>query len=202
MYSAAGMRTLQGDCDCSKMGGWLEAINTQAKRASEIVRRVRRFVQKGESQFGPVDMNPIAREAAALLEHEARSQAAEIVLDLAESLPPLHGDRLLLEQVMFNLARNALDAVRSQPGLRRVTLRTFFDSQLVYVEVSDTGPGVDPALGEHIFDSFVTSKQEGLGMGLTISRSIIEAHAGTLRYTTHPGAGSTFMFSLAREAGS
>ena len=83
---------------------------------------------------------------------------------------------------------------------RRVTLRTAFDAQLVYVEVSDSGPGVDPALGERIFDSFVTSKQGGLGMGLAISRSIVEATGGTLRYVANPGGGATFTFSLAREA--
>jgi len=200
MYSAAGQRILQGDGDRSQMQGWLEAINTQAKRASEIVRRVRRFAQKDEHQTGPVDLGQIAREVAALLDHEARSQQVEIVLELAEDLPQVQGERVLLEQVVFNLARYALDTVRAQTGERRITLKTAFDAQLVYVEVCDTGPGVDPALGEHIFDSLVTGKQEGLGMGLTISRSIIEAHAGTLRYALNPEGGNTFMFSLAREA--
>lgn len=204
LYSAAGLRTLRGEYDHSKMEAWLEAINAQAKRAGEIVRRVRRFVQKGEPQSGPVDLNLIVRETATLVDHEARSQEVKIDLELAEDLPSVQGDRVLLEQVVFNLVRNAMDAVLAQPGERRITLRTAFDAQLVYVEISDTGLGVDPALGEHIFDSFVTSKQEGMGMGmgmgLTISRSIIEAHAGTLRYTPNPGGGATFRFSLAREA--
>lgn len=200
MYSAAGLRTLKGGDDRGQISTWLEAINTQAKRASEIVRRVRRFVQKGEPQFGPVDLNLIARETVALVDHEARSQKVEIVMDLSEGLPPVQGEHVLLEQVVFNLVRNAMDVVLPQSGERRVTLRTSFDAQRVYLEVSDTGPGVDPALGDLIFDSFVTSKQEGLGMGLTISRSIIEAHASTLRYALNPGGGSTFMFSLAREA--
>ena len=198
MYSAAGLRTLQDDS--GQMKTWLEAINTQAKRASEIVRRMRRFVRKDDPGFAPVDMNRIAREVASLLNHEARSQGVEVVLELAEDLPLVQGERALLEQVVFNLMRNALDAVLSQPGERRVTLRTSSDAQLVYVEISDTGPGVDPVLGEKIFDSFVTSKQGSLGMGLTISRSIIEAHAGTLRYVTKPGAGNAFLFSLACEA--
>jgi len=133
-----------------------------------------------------------------LLSHEARSQQVEIVLELAENLPPVHGERVLLEQVVFNLARNAMDAVLSQPGERRITLRTAFDGQLVHVEVSDTGSGVDAALADHIFDSFVTGKQGGMGLGLSISRSIIETHAGILRYAPNPGGGSTFMFSLTR----
>lgn len=197
MYSAAGLRTLQDDS--GQMKTWLEAINTQAKRASEIVRRMRRFVRKDDPGFGPVDMNLITREVASLLNHEARSQGVEVVLELAEDLPLVQGERALLEQVVFNLMRNALDAVLSQPGERRVTLRTSSDAQLVYVEISDTGLGVDPVLGEKIFDSFVTSKQGSLGMGLTISRSIIEAHSGTLRYVTKPGAGNAFLFSLACE---
>jgi two-component system sensor histidine kinase DctS len=199
MYSAAGLRTLQGEPDPAQIKTWLEAINTQAKRASEIVRRVRHFVQKREPQFGPVDLNLIAREVAALFQHEARSQQVEIVLDLAEGLPPVQGERILLEQVVFNLTRNALDTLQAQAGERRLTLKTAVDADLVYFEVSDNGPGVDPALGERIFDSFITSKQEGLGMGLAISRSIIEAHAGSLRYIPNPAGGSTFMFSLARE---
>ncbi len=200
MYSAAGLRTLQGNSDHGQVKTWLDAINTQAKRASEIVRRVRSFVQKREPQFGPVDLNLIAREVAALIDHEARSQAVEIVLELAEDLPSAQGERILLEQVVFNLTRNALDALLAQSGVRRVKLKTSYDSKQVYFEVSDNGPGVDPALGEHIFDSFVTSKQEGLGMGLTISRTLIEAHGGTLRYAPNPGGGTTFVFSLAREA--
>ena len=200
MYSAAGLRTLQGEGEHSQMKVWLEAINKQSKRASEIVRRIRRFMQKGEHQFGPVDMNLIAREAAELISYEAKSHEVAIVLELADDLPAVHGDRVLLEQVVFNLLRNAVDAAVAQSGERKITLKTAFDAQQVRFEVSDSGPGVDPALGEHIFDSFVTSKQGGMGMGLTISRSIIEAHASTLRYITNPGGGTTFMFSLAREA--
>ncbi|HEY0663779.1 MAG TPA: ATP-binding protein, partial [Thiobacillaceae bacterium] len=201
MYSSAGLHTLHGECDRGKLETWLEAINDQAKRASEVVRRVRHFVKKGEFQFGPVDVNQIARETAALLEHVARSRAIEFVQELAEGLPAVRGERVLLEQVVFNLVHNAMDAVLSRSGGRRVTVKTFSDAQLVYVEVSDNGPGVDPAIGAHIFDSFVTSKQGGLGMGLAISRSIVEAHGGTLRYATHPEGGAVFTVSLAPEAG-
>ena len=123
----------------------------------------------------------------------------EIILRLADDLPLAQGDAVLLEQVVFNLARNAMDAVLPQPHARRITISTSFDPERVQVEVGDTGPGVDPALGDHIFDSFVTGKQEGVGMGLAISRSIIEAHAGTLRYQANADGGATFVFSLPRE---
>jgi len=147
-----------------------------------------------------VDLNLIARETVGLIDHEAHSQNVEIVLQLAEGLPLVQGERVLLEQVVFNLVRNAIDAVLAGSGVRRVTLRTSSDAQLVYVEVCDTGPGVDPALGEQIFDSFVTGKQGGLGMGLAISRSIVEAHGGSLHYAANPEGETTFTFSLSREA--
>jgi PAS domain S-box-containing protein len=200
MYSAAGQRVLQGDIDRGQMRNWLEAINSQVKRASEIVRRVRRFAQKEEHQTGPVDLNQIARDVAALLDHEARSHDVEMVLELAEPLPAVQGEGVLLEQAVFNLARYALDGLLAQAGLRRITLRTSFDAQLVYVEVCDSGPPVDPALREHLFDFFVTGKWEGVGMNLSISRSIIETHAGTLHYAVSSGCGNIFKFSLTREA--
>ncbi len=198
MYCVAGQRVLQDGGDPGQIKSWLDAINTQTSRASEIVRRVRRFVQKQELQFVPVDLGHTASEVAALLEHEAQSQQVEMVLDLAEGLPPVHGEHVLLEQVVFNLARNAMDEVLSQPGERKITLKTAYDAQQVYIEVSDNGSGVDAALAERIFDSFVTGKEGGLGMGLSISRSIVEAHGGILRYAANPGGGSTFMFSLDR----
>ena len=200
MYSAAGQRVLQDGIDRGQMRNWLEAINSQVKRASEIVRRVRRFAQKEEHQTGPVDLNQVARDVAALLEHEARSHDVEMVLELAEALPAVQGEGILLEQAVFNLARYALDGLLAQVGVRRITLKTTFDAQLVYVEVCDSGPPVDPALREHLFDSFVTGKWGGVGMNLSISRSIIETHAGTLRYAVSPGGGNIFKFSLTREA--
>jgi PAS domain S-box-containing protein len=200
MFSAAGLRSLHADCDCNRMQSWLEAINAQAKRASEIVRRVRNFVRKGSHQHGPVNLNQVADEVSALLRHESQSQGVEVVLQLAEGLPSVYGDLVLLEQVVFNLVRNAMEALLRQPGGRRITLATSFDADRVYVEVRDTGPGIEPDISERIFDSFVTSKQEGIGMGLAISRSIIEAHGSKLRYVVNPEGGVTFMFSLAREA--
>ncbi len=198
MYCAAGQRVLQDGGDHGQIRTWLDAITTQTSRASEIVRRVRRFVQKQELQYAPVDLGQTAIDVSELLNHEAKSQQMEIVLDLAEDLPSVHGEHVLLEQVVFNLARNAMDEVLSQSGERRIILRTSFDAQQVHLEVSDTGRGVDAALADHIFDSFVTGKEGGMGLGLSISRSIVEAHGGVLRYAANPGGGSTFIFSLDR----
>ncbi len=198
MYSAAGLRTLQSQPEQGQLSSWLENINAQAKRASDIVRRVRHFVQKSEHRAGPVNLNQLASEAAALLRHEARTLNIEIVLQLAEDLPPVQGEVVLLEQVVFNLLRNSMDSLPPESDSRRITLVTSFDTERVYVDVRDTGAGVDAELGERVFDSFVTTKPDGAGMGLAISRSIIETHAGQLGYVLNPEGGSTFTFSLPR----
>ncbi|MBI5330992.1 MAG: PAS domain-containing protein [Betaproteobacteria bacterium] len=200
MYSAAGLRTLHTDCDCTRMQKWLEAIHTQARRASETVRRMRGFMQTDEPQHGPVDLNRIASEVAALLRHEGRAQGTEIALHLDPGLPTVQGEAILLEQVVFNLVRNAMDALLLQPGERRITLVTSFDAEQVYVEVGDTGLGIDPVLGERVFDLFVTTKRKGAGMGLAISRSIIEAHSGAIRQSARTEGGAAFLFSLPWEA--
>ncbi len=198
MYSAAGLRTLQNQADPAQLNTWLENINAQAKRASDIVRRVRHFVQKSDHRQGPVNLNHLAGEAADLLRHEARTLNIEIVLQLAEDLPPVQGEVVLLEQVVFNLLRNAMDSLPPEADSRRITLVTSFDTERIYVDVRDTGVGVDAALGERVFDSFMTTKPDGAGMGLAISRSIIETHAGQLGYVLNPEGGSTFTFSLPR----
>ncbi len=199
MYSAASERVLEQGHDPGQIKAWLQDINIQAKRASEIVRRLRRFVQKDAPQFGPVDLNQILREAASLLDHEARAQGVTLKLDLADNLPSVQGGHVLLEQAVFNLGRRAMDALLSHAGTREITLKTSFDAQRVYVEVRDSGPGLDPITGDHIFDSFLNSMEQKGTMDLTISRTIVEAHAGTLRHAPNPEGGTIFMFSLARE---
>lgn len=199
MYSAASERVLERGQDSGQVRAWLQDINAQAKRASEMVRRMRRFVQKDAPRFGPVDLNQILREAATLLDHEARTQGVTLKLDLAGNLPSVHGGHVLLEQAVFNLGRRALDAVLNHSGRREVTLKTSFDAQQVQVEVRDSGPGLDPVAGDHIFDSFFNSMEPRGNMDLTISRTIVEAHAGTLRHAPNPEGGTIFMFSLARD---
>ena len=198
MYSAACLRTAGRD-EGGQVNTWLEAINAQAKRAGEVVRRLRRFVRKGEIQSGPVDMNQVAREVVALMRFDASRQNVSIDLDLAEGMPSLSAELILVEQVLFNLMRNALEAMTREIGEKRILIRTRFDEAHAYVEVRDGGPGVDAALGDKIFESFMTDKQDGLGMGLAISRSIVEAHGGTLGYVNNPQGGATFICCLPRE---
>lgn len=200
MYSAACLRTLGSRDGHAQIGTWLEAINAQAKRASEVVRHLRRFVSRGDIQAGPVDLNQVAREVAGLMQFDADRHGAAIALDLAEGMPTLSAELILVEQVLFNLLRNALEALSRSAAPGHVVIRTGFDECQAWVEVEDNGPGVSEELGESIFESFKTDKREGLGLGLAISRSIVEAHGGTLAYVNNPEGGATFRCSLPRPA--
>jgi PAS domain S-box-containing protein len=198
MYSAACLRTPKLD-HSSQVEAWLGAINAQAKRAGEVVRRLRRFVRKGEIQPGPVDLNQVARDVVGLMRFDATRQNVSIDLELAENMPSLSAELILVEQVLFNLVRNALEAMARATGDKRVLIRTRYDEGVVCFEVEDTGPGVDAALGDRIFESFMTGKKGGLGMGLAISRSIVNAHGGTLGYVNNHQGGATFLCCLPRE---
>jgi two-component system sensor kinase FixL len=184
----------------AQVGTWLEAINAQAKRASEVVRHLRRFVSRGDIQAGPVDLNQVAREVAALMQFDADRHGVAISLELADGMPTLSAELILVEQVLFNLLRNALEAVSRTAGPGHIVLRTGYDERQAWVEVEDNGPGVSEELGETIFESFKTDKREGLGLGLAISRSIVEAHGGTLAYVNNQEGGATFRCTLPRPA--
>ncbi len=196
MFSAAALRTLRNGEDAARTMEWLEQINAQAKRASEVVQRLRRFVRKGETQRVALNLNEMVREVLTLLEHSARSHGVQMRLQLGDPLPIVRADKLLIEQVIYNLMRNALEAVTGQTGERSVEVRTWADSTQVHLEVEDSGPGVAEEQGERVFESFTTGKPGGLGMGLAISRSIVESHSGIIKYHNRPEGGAVFSFSL------
>jgi PAS domain S-box-containing protein len=197
MYSAAGLRTLAKGGDTQAVSGWLTAISAESRRIGEVVQRLRKFLQKGDGERGPTDLNEVVREVAGLVAVEAREQEAELTLDLEPGLPAVLADRLLLDQVVLNLVHNALEAVAQQAVPRRVLVRTrSAGDNTVQVSVTDTGPGVSEQLGRSVFDSFVSSKPKGLGMGLAICRSIVEAHEGEIGYSNDPEGGTTFLVTL------
>jgi C4-dicarboxylate-specific signal transduction histidine kinase len=160
---------------------------------------MRRFVRKGGNQYCELDVNQPATAVASLLEYEAKARQVALTLDLCEPLPPVWADRILIEQVIYNLVRNAIETLAAREQDRRVTLRTHADTEYVWLEVTDNGPGIDQEIGEHIFEAFSTQKQDGLGMGLAISRSIIGSLGGNLGYNNLQEGGVMFYFNLPLE---
>ncbi|MEW6269840.1 MAG: ATP-binding protein [Thermodesulfobacteriota bacterium] len=176
----------------------MDQIAGEALRAGEIIRRLRSLVRKEEPLREPVDANDLVRGVARLLEPEARRLGVRVELRLASELPELEVDRIQIEQVVMNLVRNAFDAMAEMPqSARLVSLCTAVDDDgCVQIAVSDRGKGLREEDVEHIFEPFFTTKQTGLGMGLSISRSIAEAHAGRLCATANRDVGATFTLIL------
>ncbi len=174
-------------------------IAAEGLRAGEIIRRVREFVRQGDANREPADVNRVVREAMHLVEPDARRSVIPIRLLLDPDLPPVEIDRIQVEQVILNLLRNGLEAIAEvRTGADELIVHTSSrTADTVEVSVRDTGVGVSPAVQERIFDPFFTTKAGGLGMGLSISRSIVEAHGGRLWARGNPDRGMTFGFTLA-----
>jgi PAS domain S-box-containing protein len=176
----------------------LERIASQADRAGEFIRRLKAFVRKTEPKRQPADINTIVRNAVAFASSLIHRQNITLHLDLADDLPPIVVDEIQIEQVILNLVRNGVEALSEKPAdQREIAVETSRNAVgRVHVRVRDTGPGVDHDLTGRIFDPFFTTKPEGIGIGLSISRSIIDAHEGELHLEPDPRPGAAFSFSL------
>jgi C4-dicarboxylate-specific signal transduction histidine kinase len=176
-------------------------ITQEGRRASEIVNRVRLLFKKGTLQRELVDLNEIVREMTLLLRSEARRFAILVATELAADLPRVMGDRVQLQQVLMNLMMNSIDAMKDVDGSRELTIQSQRgeDAQ-VLIAVSDTGVGLPPEQADKIFNAFFTTKAHGTGMGLRISRSIIESHGGRLWATGNAPRGARFCFTLPTKA--
>lgn len=181
----------------------IHRIIRDGSRAISVLTRVRALVKKGEPAKERLDVNGVIDEVLALTEGEVRRNNVSLQTDLAANLPAITGDRVQLQQVILNLIINGIEAMNTIKDRERVlrirTARQNPDGVLVAVQ--DSGIGLAPAQFERIFEAFYTTKQEGLGMGLSISRSIIEAHGGYLSATPNEGSGATFRFTLPTDAG-
>ena len=182
----------------------VEAIIQDGTRASAVLVRTRGLLRRGERLRERLDINDVVREVIALLDGELRRNGVSLGTNLPEDLPPVVVDRVLLQQVVLNLMMNAIEAVRAISDRTRVLhIRTEEQpSDNIAVLVQDSGVGVDPEHSSRMFEAFYTTKVEGLGMGLTISRSIIEAHGGRLWAVANDGPGCTFSFTLPIDEGS
>src|ERR1700730_14024301 len=169
-----------------------------ASRAAEIIDHVRSLFKKSFPQREAVDVNELIREISLLLKNDIRRNSVTVRLELAENLPEIAGDRVQLEQVLMNLMLNAIEAMHDAKGDLTITSQSTDDRHLS-ISVSDTGVGIPADKIDQIFDTFFTTKPQGTGMGLAISRSIVESHGGRLWATSNSGRGSTFQFTLPHE---
>ncbi len=200
-YNNTSLRLLQaGRGDAAELAEAMQKCRDQARRAGAIIQRLREVLRQPAPALTAQDLNQVARAAIELAEPEARQAGVALELQLAPALPEVRADRLLIEQVALNLVRNAIEAVQAlPPGRRRVTLATAPASGGVQLAVSDLGEGVPAEACERLFDAFVTTKPGGLGLGLSICRSVVEAHGGSIRYEPRqqeggaPGARFSFV---------
>lgn len=170
------------------------------KRAGEVIAQIRALCRKSGINRQSLDMNETIEEVLALAQGEVRARGVALRTDLATRLPPVLGDRVQLQQVVLNLIMNGIEAMGSvQDRPRELVIRTQEgeDDQVV-VTVQDSGTGLDPKIREQIFDAFYTTRREGMGMGLSISRSIVRDHGGRLWATTNEGPEATFQFTLSK----
>jgi C4-dicarboxylate-specific signal transduction histidine kinase len=166
-------------------------------RASDVITRLRELLGKHVMDERPLDLNGAIRDTLQLLEVEAARRRVTVENELAPGLPSVVGDRVHLQQVLLNLVLNALDAVCGvAEGPRRIVVRTSAVAEGVEVSVADNGPGLDPAIAPHLFDSFVTTKRGGLGLGLSIARTIVEAHGGHITAAAGVDGGVIFRVLL------
>jgi signal transduction histidine kinase len=173
----------------------LESSALQAQRAGQVMRELLLFLQKSESSIELVDLNDAAHRALAII--EADGYGFRTTLELAAELKPVVANRLQVEKVMVNLLRNSLEAMRNA-GVsgKHIAIRTAADGSVAHVTIRDNGPGLNRETASQIFEPFFTTKPTGLGMGLTISRTLIEAHGGKLWSEIKPAPGATFHFTL------
>jgi PAS domain S-box-containing protein len=166
-----------------------------AKRAAHIIDRVRSLYRKGSPQMDLVDVSEVIREMFVILHNEANQHSVNMRTDLAEGLPRVMADRVQLQQVLMNLMLNSIQAMAETGGVLTIKAQLDQDGRGL-ISVSDTGVGLPAEKGEQIFDAFFSTKPEGSGMGLAISRSIIESHGGRVWATANSGKGATFHFTL------
>jgi len=168
----------------------------QAVRAGEIVRRLRDFIARGEADARIEPLNPLIEDALALTLPDVKAAQIAVQLDLARAAANVLADRIQVQQVMVNLIRNATEAMRGAPGARVLAIGTAVRNGMAEIAVRDSGPGVSPELAQRLFSPFQSTKNDGMGVGLSICRRIVEAHGGRMWLASSQGAGADFRFTL------
>jgi len=181
-----------------EMRAAVERIVKDANRASEVIQRIRALAKRTEPQMTSLDINDVIREAILLVQREVLSHGVSLQTELASGLPPVLGDRVQLQQVVINLLMNGVEAMASVTDRpREILIRSqLHEAGQVLVAVLDSGIGIDSETAERLFSAFFTTKPSGMGMGLSISRSIIRAHGGRLWVSPNPDHGAAFQFTV------
>jgi PAS domain S-box-containing protein len=198
-YGQAGLRLLScATPDINKLREIVEQMISDGFRASEIIRRIRALLKKSDPEKSLLNINETIQDVIALTITELNRNEIRLQIELASGLPPVLGDRVQLQQVILNLILNGKDAMNAEGWQPRELLLTTerVKPEGVMVAVRDTGAGIDPRYCDRIFDPFFTTKSEGMGLGLSISRTIIESHGGRLWATPNEGKGATIRFTL------
>ena len=176
-------------------------IDGQARRAGQVIENLRKFIRKQEISTQSLDVNRVVRDVLNLIEADAHAEGIPVRVAAAEGLPTVRADAVQLQQVLLNLTRNSVDAMRGGLGKERgIAIATERGERGgVRITVTDHGHGVSRQLGENIFHPFVTTKRDGLGVGLAISRTIVQSYDGSLTYTANPVGGAIFCIELPAE---
>lgn len=205
-YTAGSINLIDaGKTDLSEIREVLNRVQEQSQRAGRIIRRIYEFMRRSEPKVEPCDMGLLIHEVADLVAIDAQRHRICIQRDIATDLPVIKGDKTLLRQVLFNLLRNGVDAMRGTPTQGRdcaLGINAYRDGHsndnggTLRIDIRDRGPGISPEIAKHLFEPFFTTKPEGLGIGLNICRSVVEAHRGQLSHAPNPLGGTIFSLSL------
>jgi two-component system sensor kinase FixL len=194
-YTQAAQRMLEGRAP--ELKEILSYIVDDDQRAAKVIQRLRALLKKSNPEMKPLDINTLINDTIVFVSSDAMVRNVILKLELEKDLPLVHGDRIQLQQVLLNLISNSFDAIYGNRDQREILIRTSRkDVSTILVEVKDTGSGISADYMPKIFTHFFTSKPDGLGMGLSISRSIVEMHGGHLNAENNPDRGAIFYFTI------
>jgi PAS domain S-box-containing protein len=199
-YAQASLNLIDNENpDLVKLTEILYKTQQQALRAGQIIHRMREFVKSHSKHRLTTDLNAVIHDAVSLCIAELKQNNIRLIFELERNLPPIYADHIQIEQVIINLVRNSIDALQNLPAKqqRQLTIHSHLTlSNGIQIRVKDNGPGLDEHQKQKILTPFYTTKADGMGMGLSISRSLIEAHEGALHFNSQLGKGTTFYFTL------
>ncbi len=197
-YMKGSRRLLENSSDerATMMRDAMDKAGEQAFRAGQIIRRLRDFVARGESERRVEDVKKLAEEASALALVGAKDKGVRVRFNFAPRLDFVLADKVQVQQVLLNLIRNAIEAMEDSERRELVVSTSAAPDNMVEISVADTGSGISPEIHEQLFQPFITTKRHGMGVGLSISRTIIEAHGGVIAARPNPGGGTVFCFTL------